>query len=155
MRQQELAAIAADLAAEQGALDQLVESLGRERAVLAAGVSDEVERIAAQKEARAAAVVAAGARREARLAAYGVRGGMRALLARVPEGSALAASWRRLLDAARKAKAANDVNGCLIAAHSRYLGARLAALALPDSAATYGPTGASRPPAGGRRLGTI
>jgi flagellar biosynthesis/type III secretory pathway chaperone len=155
MRPQGLAGLEAELADEQAELELLVAALERERAALAAGIGEQIERIAADKEGHAAAVAALGIRRNARLAASGFGSGMREFLALMAEDAAPRRAWRRLLDRARQAKAMNDANGRLIAAHARHLNGRLAALAGSAPAATYDPTGAPRLPGARRSLGAI
>jgi flagellar biosynthesis/type III secretory pathway chaperone len=155
MRREELAGIEADLAAELAALELLVAALERERTALASGIGEQVERIAADKEARAAEVATLGARRNERLAASGLAGGMQEFLGRIPENALPRHAWRRLLDKARQAKAMNEANGRLIAAHAGHVNGRLAALAGSAPGATYGPTGVSRLVGARRSLGAV
>jgi flagellar biosynthesis/type III secretory pathway chaperone len=153
MQPQDLTALETDLDAEYVELERLLAALERERAALAAGVGEPVERIAADKEACASAVAGLGARRDAWLAACGLRGGMREALERLPANARPRHAWRRLLDKARQAKVMNDANGRLIAAHAQHLNGRLAALLGSAPAATYGPKGMPRLPGAGRSLG--
>lgn len=153
-----LASIEAELRAQSAALDRLGDVIAREHAALAAGLTEDIALLAAEKE-RLAQTLAQRAGQPANSRPGAARPPLLAsdaALETLGAGEPVRALWREVREKARRVDAANRANGAAIAAHLGTVQGRIAALAsAADPARTYGPSaGASAiTPQSGRALG--
>jgi flagella synthesis protein FlgN len=149
--------IAGLLLRELRALESFIALLGREQALLAAGTSEGLTALAADKSQAAVELGQLAAARDQELARMHLptgRAGMDAWTL-TDAGAASQAMWDRLLALAAEARALNVSNGRVIALQLQHNQQALSVLmAAADQTATYGPDGQPRPGVGGRSLGS-
>lgn len=152
-----LGGIAGLLFRELKTLQSFIDLLGQEQALLAAGSTDGLTGLAAEKSTVALELGRLASARDGELARLNLpqgRAGMDAWIL-TDAGAPSEDHWVSLLLHAAKARTLNESNGKLITLQLRHNQQALAVLmAATDQAATYGPDGHPRSGTGGRSLGS-
>ena len=137
------------LASERDAIFGFIELFKREEASLRQGGSDEIFRLAAEKETLAARLSGISAQRCALLAAHSLspdRKGIEAWCSSHPDDNDALRTWSDIVALAREARELQRLNGALIQIHMRYNAqAREALQGGARPLDLYGPDGQSKP----------
>lgn len=151
------AEIAGLLSQELETLGSFIELLRREQALLAAGTSEGLMDLAAEKSNTAVKLGRLAAARDHELARRHLplgRAGMDAWTL-TDAGAPSQAKWDRLLSLAAEARALNEASGKVIALQLQHNQQALSVLmAAADQMSTYGPDGQPLAGTGGRSLGS-